>query len=210
MLKAVGVLSTFEPVKCFIVNPEGIQVPDDVPILDSHDVRNGCLGYLERAWVEDDSLMGWLVFNDRAGRRVYQLIERGELSGCSCRFDIARFTICDADGDVLEIEEAIERGPDDPDLVIVAERTILREISITAMPADRNACARAIGFDAECWRMIRQGEAELHRILHSDGGGVAGDMRSGVWRCVELPPRVICYGAPVTARALINSNPTTS
>jgi hypothetical protein len=48
--------------------------------------------------------------------------------------------------------------------------------------------------------MIRQGEAELHRILHSDGDGVAGDMRSGVWRRVELPPRVICYDAPEPLR----------
>jgi hypothetical protein len=55
---------------------------------------------------------------------------------------------------------------------------------------------RAIGIDAEAWRMIRQGEAELNRILHSDGDGIAGDMHSGTWRRIELPRRVIRYGAP--------------
>ena len=64
------------------------------------------------------------------------------------------------------------------------------------LPADRNVCVRAIGINAEARRMIRQGEEELHRILHSDGDGVAGDMRSGKWRHVELPPRMIRYGAP--------------
>jgi hypothetical protein len=90
------------------------------------------------------------------------------LAGCSCGFRIENVAIFDADGTPLDVEEAIERGADDPDLIIIAERTVLREVSITATPADRNACVRAIGIDAEAWRMIRQGEATLRRILHPE------------------------------------------
>ena len=86
MLKAMGILSTSEPVKGIIVNRHGVEIGPDIPVLDSHRVANGVLGHLERAWIEDDSsLWGELIFTGRAGRRVYELIERGPLSGVSCR-----------------------------------------------------------------------------------------------------------------------------
>jgi hypothetical protein len=81
---------------------------------------------------------------------------------------------CDVDGDALDVEEALEWGPDDPDLVCIAQRSILTEISVTSVPADPACCVRALRFNAECWRMTKQGEAELQRILHSDGDGVYG------------------------------------
>jgi hypothetical protein len=61
MLKAVGVLSTATMVKGIIVDPRSIDLASvrngEVPILDSHDILNPCLGYLESAWVdESDSL----------------------------------------------------------------------------------------------------------------------------------------------------------
>jgi phage head maturation protease len=203
MLKAVGVLSTSEPVKGFIVNAHGVEVPEDVPILDSHDVRNGCLGYLERAWVEGDSLMGSLVFNGRAGRRVYELIERGSLNGVSCSFQIENVAIFDIDGDEVDVEKAVERGHDDPDLILIAQRTTLREVSITAVPADPGAFVRAIGIDAEAWRMIRQGEAELDRILRSDGVVIADNKRArngSIYRPTIVMPPDIQFGEPESIR----------
>jgi hypothetical protein len=184
-------------VKGIIVNPRGVEVPEHVPVLDSHRIANGVLGHLASAWVENDLLMGELVFTGSAGRRAFQAIERGSLGGgISCRFETVNFEIFDADGDVFDIEDAVARGPDDPDLVVIAQRSILREVSITATPADRNAFVRAVGFDAECWRMIKQGEEELRRILYSDGDGVYGNMQNRGWRRVELPPLVVQYGAP--------------
>jgi hypothetical protein len=174
MLKPIGVLSTCEPVKGIIVNPHGVEVPENVPVLDCHSIRNGCLGHLERAWVEDDLLMGELIFTGARGARAYQQIERGEVGGCSCSLKIDSVAIFDADGTPLDVEEAIERQ-DDPALVVIAQRTVLREVSITATPADKNAFVRAVGLNAEAWRMIRQGEAELQRILHSDEPGIFGN-----------------------------------
>jgi phage head maturation protease len=182
MLKAVGVLSASEPVKGVIVNPHGVEVPEDVPIFDSHDFARGCLGHLSRAWTENDALWGELIFTGRAGRRAYEMIERGELAGCSCRFETMSFEVYDADGDMIDIEKAVARGADDPDLIVVAQRTILREVSITATPADRNAFVRAIGIDAEAWRMIRQGEATLRRILRpEDDLRVASTVSQILW-----------------------------
>jgi hypothetical protein len=100
-MKAVGVLNTGEPVKGIIVNPHGVEVPEHVPILDSHNIANGGLGHVERTWTEDDSLMGELVFTGARGARAYRQIERGELAGCSCGFRIENVAIFDADGDVL-------------------------------------------------------------------------------------------------------------
>jgi hypothetical protein len=70
MLKVVGVLNTGEPVKGIIVNPHGVEVPEHVPILDSHNIANGGLGHVERTWTEDDSLMGELVFTGARGARA--------------------------------------------------------------------------------------------------------------------------------------------
>jgi phage head maturation protease len=198
MLKATGVLSTSESVKGIIVNPRGVEVPDHVPVLDSHDVRNGCLGYLEKTWVEafddDPALMGDLVFTGRAGRRAYEMIERGSLNGVSCSFQIENVAIFDADGDELSAEEAVERGPDDPDLIVIAQRTILREISVTAMPADAGAFVRACSLEAVAWQMIRDGEETLHRILRQDRHGI-GDV-GNMWQRIMADRKLVHYGAP--------------
>ena len=116
-------------------------MPENVPLLDSHSVANGCLGHLSQSWATDDSLFDELIFTGAHGRRVYELIERGSLTKRSlCGFDIVNIAIRDADGGKVYVEDAIERGPDDPDLIVIAQHTILREVSVTAMPADRNAC----------------------------------------------------------------------
>jgi hypothetical protein len=49
---------------------------------------------------------------------------------------------------------------------------------------------RAIGINAEAWRMIKQGEEALQRILHSDGDGVFGNMQRDGYRRVVMPPSV--------------------
>jgi hypothetical protein len=133
----VGVLNTGEPVKGIIVDPHGVEVGPDIPILDSHNVANGCLGHLERAWMENYSLMGELQFTGRAGRRAFRAIERDSISGVSCRFDIVNFAIRDGNGDKVYIEEAIERGADDPDLIVIvwAYRR-----SRPPIPIDRDQC----------------------------------------------------------------------
>ena len=84
MMKATGILSTSEPVKGIIVNPHGVEVAGDVPILDCHNVRDGCLGHLGKTWVEafddDPALMGDLVFTGRAGRRAYEMMRLAKRS----------------------------------------------------------------------------------------------------------------------------------
>jgi hypothetical protein len=198
MLKAVGVLSASEPVKGIIVDPRGVEVPENVPVLDSHNVANGCLGHLARAWAEDDVLLwGELVFTGRAGRRVFELIERGSLNGVSCRFQTERMAIYDADGDPLDIEEAIERGPDDPDLIVVATRSVLTEVSITSVPADGACFVRACGLTGMAWAAIADGERALDRILRSDGVVIADNMRP--YRRIVMPPS-IQFGEPEPIR----------
>jgi len=89
------------------------------------------------------------------------------LSGVSCSFEIVNATVRDADGDVRDVEEGIERRPDDPNLSIIVERAVLREVSITAMPADRNACVCTIGIDAEGVWCDSSWRIGIDRILHS-------------------------------------------
>jgi phage head maturation protease len=168
MLRGAAILSSGIVVRGIIVDPRGVEVGPDIPILDSHDFRNGCLGYVESTWAADDTLFGELIFTGRAGRRVYELIERGSLSGVSCRFEIMNFAIRDADGGKVYVEDAIERGPDDPDLIVIAQRTILREVSVTSLPADRNACVRACSPEGVAWQVIHDGERMLDHILRRD------------------------------------------
>jgi hypothetical protein len=169
MMKAVGVLlSASEPVRGVYFDVHGVEIGPNIPILDSHNLANGGLGHVERTWTEGDSLWGELIFTGSAGARAYRRIERGELGGCSCGLQIEAIAIRDASGDALTIDEAVARGPDDPDLDVIAQRTVLREVSITATPADKNAFVRAISFEAECWRMIRDGEETLRRILRPE------------------------------------------
>lgn len=175
MLRAKGIIATTGLRKGILVDVESIEVGEHIPILDSHSTRNGCLGHVERAWIEDGALWGDLVFTGRAGRRAYRSIERQELNGVSCSFWIETVAICDGDGNEVGIEEALERGHADPDLTVVALRSILREVSICAAPSDAEAFVRATGFNAQCWAMIRQGEEELRRILHPDHDDDDGD-----------------------------------
>jgi hypothetical protein len=48
MLKGAAILSTGTPVKGIVVDPRGVEVPENVPLLDSHSEANGCLGHLSR------------------------------------------------------------------------------------------------------------------------------------------------------------------
>jgi hypothetical protein len=175
-------------------------VPENVPLLDSHSVANGGLGHLSRSWATDDSLFGELIFTGAHDRRVYELIERGSLSGVSCRFDIVNFAIRNANGDKVYIEEAIQRGADDPDLVVIAQRTILREVSVTSMPADRNACVRACSLEGIAWQIIHDGEEKLDRILRPDRYGVGDDGDDGMVTLSEFlkaragGQRLVFYG----------------
>ena len=65
MMRAVGVLATAAIVQGIIVVPAGVVVPDAVPVLDSHNLANGCLGHVERAWPADGILLGEMVFTGR-------------------------------------------------------------------------------------------------------------------------------------------------
>jgi phage head maturation protease len=91
------------------------------------------------------------------------MIERGELTGCSCGFHIDSVTVHDADGTMLDVEEALDRR-DDPSLFFIAQRSTIQEISVTAMPADPGACVRACSVYALYWAVIHDGEETLHRI----------------------------------------------
>jgi phage head maturation protease len=194
MLKATGVLATSrDDATGVIVDVRVFEVPEHVPVLDSHDTAK-LLGHIERAWVEDDSLMGELIFTGDAGARAYKLIERMHVNGVSAGYTIDSVIIFDADGEALDVAEALERQ-DDPDLVIVAEHVILREISITATPADPNACVRAVGLNAEMWRFIREREAELQRILDRDTLGDDADT-GDMYQRFLADQRLVKYGAP--------------
>src|SRR6266481_5946840 len=96
MMRAIATLTTLTEVKGVVINPHGIEVGDDIPILDCHSLKNRCLGHLESAWVEDNSLKAELVFTGTAGRRVYRMIERGELNGVSCGLKTVSVAILDA------------------------------------------------------------------------------------------------------------------
>jgi hypothetical protein len=93
------------------------------------------------------------------------MVVREERTGVSGGFHIGSVSVHDADGTALDVEKALERQ-EDPSLFFYVQRSILQEVSLCSMPADPNAIVRACGLDAECWRMIRQGEATLRRILH--------------------------------------------
>jgi phage head maturation protease len=138
--------------------------------------------------------MGDLVFTGRAGRRAYERIERGSLNGVSCSFQIENVAIFDADGGELSAEETVERGPDDPDLIVIAQRTILLEVSLCAMPADRGAIVRACSLEAMAWQIIREGEETLHRILRPDRHGV-GDV-GNMWQRILADRKLVHYGTP--------------
>jgi hypothetical protein len=200
MMKAVGVLlSASEPVRGVYFDVHGVEIGPNIPILDSHNLANGGLGHVERTWTEGDSLWGELIFTGSAGARAYRRIERGELGGCSCGLQIEAIAIRDVDGSRLTVDEALERGESDPDLIVIAQRTVLREVSITATPADKNAFVRAVGLNAEAWRMIRQGEAELDRILRSDGVVIADNKRArngSIYRPTIVMPPDIQIGEP--------------
>ena len=139
-----------------------------VPILQDHDVSRGCLGHLLAAWTDSGLLWGDLQFTGREGKRVFEWIENGVINGVSGRFDIRNFVIVDADGREISEAEALERGADDEQLTIVVRRSTLLEISICAVPADRNARVRACSERAVIREMITSGEARLQRILTRD------------------------------------------
>jgi hypothetical protein len=94
----------------------------------------------------------------------------------------------------FDLEEAIERGPEDPGLVVIAQRTILMEVSVTAMPADRNACVRACSPEGIAWQIIHDGEEKLDRILRPDRHGVGDD--GNMWQRVLADRKLVHYGAP--------------
>ena len=172
MMQAAAVLSTSDAIHGIIVMSEGVVVPPEVPILDSHCVERGALGHLLKTWTVDGGLlMGEMAFTGRAGRRAFQQIERGEIDGCSCHFKFKRFSVFDTvDYRVVEPGEARERGPDDANLVIVIRNSRLLEVSICAIPADRNARVWACSERAVVHKMIASGEAALERILGRELG----------------------------------------
>ncbi len=101
----------------------------------------------------------------RPARRAYEMLEREELNGISAGLRITQISIFDADGNDLDPDddETLERVRDEPDLIFCAVRSVLAEVSLTAMPADRDACVRACGTDVETRRASRSGREKLRR-----------------------------------------------
>ena len=192
-----------------MIRSKGVDFSREIPLLDSHSLRNQPLGHVAEAWVTtnpldgDALLMARLRFDDtRAGRRAYDIVVCEELTGVSGGFHIGSVSVHDADGTALEVEKALERQ-EDPSLFFYVQRSILQEVSLCSMPADPNAIVRACGLDAECWRMIRQGEATLRRNFHPEYD--RDDDDDELMRRVLVPGReTILYGAP----ELLNSIPT--
>jgi hypothetical protein len=192
MMKATAILSSGTCIKGIFVRPSGIDVSGEIPLIDSHNLnlRNPCLGHCGKGWVEtfddgDAVLMGSLIFDDsRAGRRAFGMVERGELTGCSCRFGIQRISIHDGDGNILDVDEALERRHD-PDIFFVAERSVLEEVSITAMPSDPGAVIVACSPEAVAWSVIRDGEARLRRLLRPEN-----EYRDDGLRLIRMPPAI--------------------
>jgi hypothetical protein len=77
---------------------------------------------------------------------------------------------------------------------VIAQRTILQEVSLTAMPADCGAIVRACSLEAMAWQVIRDGEETLQRILHQDRHGI-GDV-GNLWQRIMADRKLIHYGAP--------------
>jgi hypothetical protein len=209
MLEAIAVLSCGGPIddRGLVIDPRGVDLQlvrdGECPILDSHGHRE--LGLVVDAWVEDPQsmlpispLMGRLCFYDtKAGREAHGMIERQEVCGVSIGIQIASVAISEMDGTPLDIEEALERGYDDPDLLIIACRSLLTEVSITSMPGDPNAVVRAVGEDVLVRQMIKDGEAKLRRILNRETEQDWRDLDpQKKFERVLWDRRLVHYGAP--------------
>jgi hypothetical protein len=208
MFEAIAVLSCGGPVddRGLVIDPAGIDLRRlPCPILDSHD-RHREIGLVVDAWVEEDAqgvlpispLMGRLCFYDtKAGRAAHGMIERQEICGVSIGIEITEVAISEPDGTPLSVEEAIERGYDDPDLLIIAKRSILTEVSLTSMPGDPNAVVRAVGEDVLVRQMIKDGEAKLRRILNRETEQDWRDLDpQKKFERVLWDRRLVHYGAP--------------
>ena len=178
------------------IETRGIDFTGDIPLLDMHSLSNPPLGHVNKAWLAesagDDLLMASLVFdNNRAGRRVYEMVERGELTGISCGLQLSGISILDGDGVPLDDDEALERE-DDPNLIFHVRRSILQEVSLCASPVDPAAIVRACSDTAVAWEMIHRGEERLRRLLRPDRGG------DDEVRLRDIMPdrRMVLYGAP--------------
>jgi hypothetical protein len=137
--------------------------------------------------------MGVLCFTGKAGRRVYDQVERGLLNGVSCSLDIENVAIFDSDGDQLNVDDPLAQR-DDPALNVVVTRSVLREVSITSVPADRNCFVRSLSVEAEAWRMIEQGELALRQILRPDRDHDIGDDAT-MWNRVLADLQGLRHGA---------------
>jgi hypothetical protein len=154
-MKALAILSAGGGLyNGFVIDTRGVDlalVEDGVPILDSHGSRK--LGWVTEAWLEDVDgvlpmapVMGHLQFDDSmAGLRAYGMVERGELCHCSIRIEITEMGISDArSGAPLGIEEALARGCDDPDVLFIALRSVLKEVSLVNTPCDPDCVVRVV------------------------------------------------------------------
>jgi phage head maturation protease len=113
-----------------------------VPVLDSHD-HSKVLGKVVDAWFEDRQLHATLKF-DKSPQGLYaaSMVERGEIRSVSVGVSIRRFV--DEDGnrvstDLLNNPHCSTWGRDDGPRTLYATRWALDEISITSVPADKDA-----------------------------------------------------------------------
>jgi hypothetical protein len=116
------------------------------PLLDAHRIRP--LGRVESGWIDQGVVKATLVFDrSSAGRRAFDMAGREETLGISCGVDFADFLVEDREGYEVEIEDA-EAAARDPNLVLVAMRTQIVEVSLVPVPSDPGACiTRVFGGD---------------------------------------------------------------
>jgi hypothetical protein len=106
----------------------------ECPLLDAHRIQP--LGHVSGARIDRGVVHATLVFDPtRAGRRAYEAAGRDEVVGISCGVDFADFTVEDREGREVEIDDA-EAAAQDQNLVLVATRTQIIEVSLVSTPSD--------------------------------------------------------------------------
>ena len=207
-MKATAVLSTDSKVRkgrnFLVIKTKGIDLTraqaGEVPMLDCHSLANPPLGHLADVWIsdfDDGLLMGTLIFDDsRAGRRAFEMVERGELNGVSCGFEFTDISIQDRDGVALDDETALKRQ-DDSDLIFCVRHSVLNEVSLCLQPVDPSAIVRACSIDAVYQEMTKQVEETVQRLLHPESPSRHDHDDGGPLLRTIMPGReTILHGAP--------------
>lgn len=141
-----------------------------VPVLNSHnpaDIKN-ILGRIVATWIKNGVLMGKIAFAETPeGKRAEAMVSRGELRSVSAGYSVQRWSVADADGNAVDIDDI---GYGNSELTFTAERWTLIEVSLVATPADQKATIRSLGDPAP--QFVRDARARMAcrmrmRIRHS-------------------------------------------